>query len=203
MRTLVFKFSAVVLVILGLLYFSGAYTQMAKAAIAAFSPFNCYTGSATTSVAYMTPGKATSTVRCNMSPDGARSAVIAVQVTASSTYTQYKFGIEESMDGIDYYTIRQGIIASTSPSLAVGAEGIVTYTFASSTTLGGIGGLTGSASTTNHTGINRNTFTLDIPVRMKFVRVWTALASTTDSASAFNNQNGAVWLQIIPRQDTN
>src|SRR3990167_5151546 len=90
-----------IIALLFLAYTSGLYTQVARAAVAYFNPSTCYTGSATTSVAYMTPGTATSTVTCVLGEEGARSAVIAVQVTASSTNTQYRFGAEESMNGID------------------------------------------------------------------------------------------------------
>src|SRR3990167_1777653 len=119
MKSQVFKFSAVFLLVLGFLYFSGAYTQIAKGAVAYFNPSTCYTGSATTSVAYMTPGTATSTVTCVLGEEGARSAVIAVQATASSTNTMYLFGVEQSMDGIDWFPVRFGLQASTSPTLAV------------------------------------------------------------------------------------
>ncbi len=169
-----------------------------KAAITTFTPSTCYNFAATSSLSYLSKGAGTTTVTCNLGAEGASVAVAKVTVNASSTVTRYNFNIEESMDGIDWFVVTPSITASTSPVLFFDALGQLTYLFASSTVgqvaLGGAG--TAGVDGTN----NRQQFLFDIPVRMKQVRVITTLASSTAGAGS---GNGAVNLQIVPRQQQN
>src|SRR3990167_355779 len=181
-------------------YFSGVHTVLVKAASIVFSPPNCFMAiggvkaTATSTLNYMTPGTATSTVTCELGTDGSKSAVLVVEVNATSTNTTYVLGVEESMDSQDWFPVTLGQIASTTNpfNLSVVAPGRFQYQFASST-IGGVAVTTGTLGVAGTN--NRNHFSLDIPVRMDRVRVWASLATTTGDAG----DNGAVWMKIIPK----
>lgn len=181
-----------ILVIVGL-FIVGFSDRYVGADVAAFTPATCYSAAATTTLVYQTAGTATTTVSCNMSPDGARSATLAAIINASSTGTIYNFYVEESMDGVDWFPVTLGQTASTTGIFTPYQEyqrNVIKYTFASST-VGAIPEATGlkGVNTTN----NRNHITAEIPVRMKQVRVHAALAASS--------VQGAIWFQILPRQE--
>lgn len=171
---------------------------VANAAIANFSPNNCYTAAATSTLGYMTPGTGTTTATCNLGFEGARSAAVAVEVNASSSITTYQFYTEESMNNQDWFPVTPNVVASTTNPTFLTAKGYVQLQFSSSTI-----GATGLGSSLNGTGVdgtnNRNHYLFEVPVHMRYVRVNAALASSTIPSI----QNGAVWMQIIPRQDIN
>lgn len=175
--------------IAGFAYFMGLNTLLAKAAALVFSPADCYTANATTTLAYMTPGTATTTVTCPMGSDGADSASLAIQVNASSTATSFNVYVEESMDGQDWYPIPS---ASTTDAFSLQIRPYSTFTFASST-IGGTTGMNGASTTfQGYTSTNnRNHYLIDVPVRMKRVRAFTTMP--------IGSTNGAVWMQIIPK----
>src|SRR3990167_1045093 len=165
-------------------------SQKVGAAISQFFPSDCYTAAATTTLNFMTPGTATTTLACNMGGEGAKEAVVVAQVHASSTATEYLFGIEESMDGIDWYPISAQQIASSSPIFSLYDKGTVRYTYAS-TTIGGV------AEAENALNGSRNNISFSVPTRMSRVRVFVGLASSTNAVPA--RSNGAIWMKIIPR----
>ena len=175
------------LIVITALLIVGYSTNVVKAAISAFSPSNCYTAAATTSPAYMSGGVATSTVTCNMSPNGALTAVIAIEVNASSTSSIFNTYVEESMDGLDWFPTR---VASSTRLVSTDANTYYSYTFASSTLKGVVTPVLGVAGLNN-----RNHYSFDVPVRMKYVRAYTVIP--------IGSNPGAVWMQIIPRQDIN
>lgn len=177
-----------VLVVLSFLNFNKV-----KAAILNFTPTTCYTAAATSSLAYQTPGAATSTLAgCLLGSDGAQSAVLISQVNASSTNSVNNFFVEESMDNIDWYPINLGYLASTTTTFTVNAPGMFSYRYASST----IGGVPNTTGLLGQDGTNnRNEFVVDIPVRMRYVRAYAACAT--------GGTNCAVWMKIIPRQNVN
>ena len=186
-------------------YISGIYTKMAMAAISIFSPSTCYTNLATTSPAYMTPGTATSTVSCNLGIEGAKAAVLTVQVNATSTNTLYKVFVEESWDGIDYYPVSMNQTASTTGiggTFDASVGGSISYKFASTTTINGAGVGASTSLGVNGTN-NRNHFEVDIPVRLRYVRAYAVLPSPPITNAATSSYNGAIWMQILPRQDIN
>lgn len=170
----------------------GLGSRVAKATISMFTPSTCYTAAATTTLSYMTAGAATSTVSCLVGPDGANSARLNIEVNASSTATNYAFNIEESMDGIDYFPTTLPQSASTTAPFALTARNSYSIVFASST-LGGVGVGTGSLGVNGSN--NRNHYSVDIPVSMRYVRVYASLP--------VGSAQGAVWMQILPRQSVN
>lgn len=188
------QYGFVVLVLFASAYFAGVHTLLAKAAGLVFAPANCYTAAATSTLAYMTWGAATTTVSCGMGNDGADTAVLAIIVNATSTNTIYNFNVEESMDGHDWYPIAINQTASTSPVLTLTDRRTASLRFASST-IGGGGSPVVSGVGVNGTN-NRNHYTMDVPVRMKRVR---AYASISSAATTTVNGNGAIWMQIIPK----
>jgi len=194
------------------MYAMGAWTQIVRAAISAFSPPTCYTNAATTTPAYMTPGTATSTVTCNLGSEGARTATIIAEVNATSTNSKYKIFVEESYDGIDYFPTVINQTASTteaSQTFDASVTGSVSYKFASTSTLNGVAvGGVGSAGI-NGTN-NRNHFMVDVPVRLRYVRAYAVIPSPTMSLGCYDgvcnattSYNGAIWMQILPKVDVN
>lgn len=166
---------------------------LSKAAQMVFKT-DCKTASATSTLNYMTPGTATTTVTCAMGGDGANTAVLAIQVNASSSLTAYNIYAEESMDGQDWYPIAVNQSASTTNPYHLGARAYSSFLFASSTSGGGtLGNLFGASTTFEgfQAVANRNHYTIDIPVRMQRVRAYAALP--------IGSANGAIWMQIIPR----
>lgn len=157
-----------------------------KASLSAFVRQDCYTSSSTSSPAYQTPGTGTSTVTCNLGGDGADKAVVNIVVNASSTASIWNIYVEESMDGQDWFPVSPNQRASTTNPFNLNAAGYASFAFASSTVGGSVGG-------TNSVGVNgtnnRNHYTLEVPVRMKRVRVY----------SGVTGGNGSTWMQIVPK----
>src|SRR3990167_92219 len=145
----------------------------------------------------MTAGTATTTVTCGMGNDGAKSAVLVVEVNASSTATSFNIYPEESMDGVDWFPIAINQNSSSTDPYNLTQRTFYEFIFASST-VGGVGagvGLKGaSTSYAGYTALNdRNHYVLDVPTRMKQVRAYAVIP--VGSAA------GAVWMQIIPRKE--
>src|SRR3990167_7607842 len=134
----------IVALVLAFTYFSGLYTKLAGAVGIAFDPANCYitspiTGtSATTTLSYMTAGTATTTVTCGMGNDGAKSALLVVEVNASSTATSFNIYPEESMDGVDWFPIAINQNSSSTAPYNLTQRTFYEFIFASST-VGGVG----------------------------------------------------------------
>ncbi len=157
---------------------------------------DCYTAAATSTLAYMTPGTATTTVTCVMGQSGGSSAILNVIVNATSTNTLYRFVVEESMDGDDWFTI-----ATTTPNsswISDGYDSVFTYIFASSTVYGATANAGASLLGVDGTN-NRNHFSIDIPVRMKQVRVRVNLPINAVGVGATTTYRGALWMQIVPK----
>src|SRR3990167_2795926 len=187
----------VVLIVLLSAYFTGVHTLLGKAAMLVFKT-ECVTASATSTLSYMTYGTATTTVTCPMGNDGADTAVLAIQVNASSTNSIFNVYVEESMDGQDYYPIVANETSTTTNPLILSTRAYSTFIFASST-IGGTAGLLGASTTYQgyEAENNRNHYELSVPVRMKWVRAYAAIGTTT--TQILNSGNGAVWMQIIPK----
>jgi len=183
-KSILYTFGLALILIVSYLF--GVHTMIAKAAQIAFTPATCYTAAATSTLSYMTPGTATTTATCPMGQDGADSAVLAIQVNASSTAAVFDVYVEESMDGIDWYPIQQEQVASTSNPFSLQIRQYAQFTFASST-------VGGALANTNGVGVNgtqnRNHYELDVPVRMKRVRAYTGITGA----------NAGVWMQILPK----
>ena len=191
------KISLVLIAIAVTGYLLGLHTLITRAAINSFQT-SCVTASATSTLAYMLAGNATTTLACNMGVEGARSAKVVFQVNASSTNAVYNFFVEESMDGIDWYPIPMNQVASTTVPFSLNVNGSLSYKFASTT----IGGLAAGASE-NALGVtgtdNRDHGSFEIPVDMKRVRVYVTMPFPTGAATS----SGAIWMQVIPKIDIN
>ena len=167
------------------------HTQIVKASIAIFSPSNCYSAAATSTLSYMTPGTATTTVTCNLGLEGAREAVVIAELTASSSASTWSFGVEESMDGIDWFPVAPNQAASTTaPFLLTNKQ---TFSYSHQTT--SLGGLISAPPS------NRNHVSFSVPTRMKRLRVFSSMSSSTVITG--DTPNGAIWLQIVPRMEIN
>jgi hypothetical protein len=156
------------------------------------------TALATTSPSYMRWGTGTSTATCNMANagDGTEvfdTAVIAINFSASSTRSNLIGGIEQSMDGVEWYPITAPQAATTTENFSLNPTGQLNWFYASST----VGG-SGVAATTG-----TSTRAVKIPVDMKYVRVWFGLASTTGNggSNASGINSGAVWASIIGKTE--
>ena len=111
------------------------------------------TATATSSLVYMTPGKATTTVSLpsttSQNTDGYESAVLKIQVTASSTgvagAVKINAHMETSIDGIDWYLF--SAINGTSTPSTNGIENDLQITISTSTPIAGNFGGTGSSTT--------------------------------------------------------
>lgn len=160
-----------------------------------FTTGSCYTAAATSTLTYMTPGTATTTLACGLSVSGADTAVVMVEVNASSTLTAYNFSFEESLDGQDWFPVAVNQSASTTNPFNV-TPAIARYQFASSTL--GLNAA-GASANTQRLGVsgtdNRNHLIFNVPVRMQRIRVSAGIIGDV----ALANLNGAVWMQILPK----
>src|SRR3990167_7684905 len=162
-----------VLTLAGLLLFaysSGLYTKLAGASASLFVNTACYTASATSTLTYMTPGTATTTLECFLGQDGAHKATLAIEVNASSTLTQYNFFVEESYDRLDWFPVTLSQTSTTTSPFDLVERNVLSVLF-SSTTIGA----TELGASPNRIGAdgsdNRNHYIADIPVRLRHVRV--------------------------------
>lgn len=160
--------------------------------------------SATTSPSFMTPGTATTTVvydsfqinGTNQSQGGSSAfatdeAVLLVQMTASSTFTQMNISFEYSNDRVDWY--QDNLLAmpaqeaTTTPTRSIASANSVVWRYASSTPGQGV------VSATN----NLDMKALTVPTPTRYVRAIFTLATTS---GAFID-NGAVWAQFVPKKE--
>lgn len=183
-------------------FFAG-FAQLVKASASFFNREAVCTNTSslsTTSIAWMTPGTATSTVTCG-SFDKAESALLIVQENASSSNSTFNYYVEESTDNIDWYPVTPGLIvldsmvtsaATASTTLAAQNVQTIVHKFAT-TTVGGAATQNGTLTGYNGTQ-NRFGFTATIPVRAQYVRVYATMASSTTGSNG--GGNGGVWMQI-------
>src|SRR3990167_2410847 len=183
-------YGIVIALVLAISYLMGVHTLIAKAASLVFKT-GCVTATATSTLSYMTPGTATTTITCGMGNDGANTAVLAIQVNATSTNTVYQIYVEESMDGQDYYPLAVNQSASTTNPFMLTTRAYATFTFASSTIGSGQQGISGNRIGVNGTN-NRNHYELEVPVRMKWVRAYAALGRSEEHTSELQSQSNLV-----------
>lgn len=146
------------------------------------STSTCATATATSTVSYMRPGHATTTLTCDTYALGGSGkalggASLRTYLSASTTNTQLNQTVEESMDGIDWFAVVSNEQATTSPTISLAVTETYNWKYASSS----FGGAAVGAS--DNTGAR----VIDLPVRMRYVRVYSALTGA----------NGAVWMDIV------
>ena len=111
------------------------------------------------------------------------------------------------MDGQDYYPVGQNQISSTTNPFTLNTRAFASFKFASSTIGGTVlaSGLNSLGASTTALGFNqthnRNHYSWDIPVRMRYVRAFATIGTST--TQVIGTGNGAVWMQIVPRQEVN
>lgn len=165
-------------------------------ALANPSTFNSATSTAaaTTTVKYMRPGVATTTVPTfdaysqtfAGSSYKADFAVLLIQFTASSTLSTLNGAFEYSADGIDWY--RNFLIDPNQVATSTGSTfGLVNpfsfqMKFASSTTIGGVA----------YTNANMTTAALLVPTPLRYTRIVLSEIGA----------NGAVWASLLPIRQT-
>ena len=145
---------------------------------------------ATSTLKYMTPGTATTTVvydtwaqlGTNQTSDGNRyipdSVTLKEYLKASSTATVLVTNVEYSDDNIDWY--QNNLDTYAAGAIAIAAPNTYTWTFATST-IGGV--LNGDG-----TDVGAKVISLKVPTR--FIRVVLSLTGA----------NGGVWVQLLPKK---
>lgn len=149
---------------------------------------------ATTTLVYMTPGTATTTIAYdsfNGDSNGSDSAVLLTQFTASSTssilgirleYSQGVTGVDcvASPTVCDWYADNLNALATTSSTNTITTSGTFSWTFASTSQAAA------AVSATNNIGLKATI----IPVPTRYVR---AIYTITGA-------NGAVWKSIVAKK---
>ena len=139
---------------------------------------------ATTTLAFMTPGTATTTVTHDAFFEGnntkADSVALQLMLKASSTGTVLVTNIEYSEDGIDWY--QNNLDTYAAGAIAVATPNSLTWTFATST----IGGLLNGGA-----GVDFGQKVIGVKTPTRYVR---AVLSLTGA-------NGGVWVKFIPSKE--
>lgn len=145
--------------------------------------------SATSSISYLTPGTATTTLTFDSgagASQGADTAVLLEQFVGSSTTAVLNTDIQYSQDGIDWYASGfagnvETISATSSPSIGIVMQ--FTFPFASSTI---------NRSVVTNANSATSTRAIRIPMPTRYVRaVFTVPAGST---------NGAVWAEFVAKR---
>ena len=162
------------------------------------------TAAATTTITYMTPGAATTTLvydssqingtnQTNTSGNyySADSAILAVQLTGSSTATVLVTQLEYSTDNIDWYSNSMDVFAAGAIAIATPSTSY-TWTFASST-IGGVTPLLAPPASVG-TGANRgdrNAKIVEIKTPVRYVR----------AVFTMTGANGSIYATIVPKKE--
>lgn len=155
-----------------------------KASPSEFAPTK-ETAAATTTLVYMSPGLATTTLSYDsLSGDSVKinTLNVAFQYTASNTAPTLNVRFEDSQNGVDWYP-RSTIVGSATTSLMTAPYNNMSFVLSTTTDIGGSG--------TN--GRIHESFTVNAP--MRWVR---AIFSVPQGTT-----NGGLWAQFIPTKETN
>jgi len=166
--------------VIGVLAFAG--TALANSSF--FLP-NTPTATATTTVAYMTPGTGTTTLSYDSFQGGqyrsTDKSVMLIQFTASSTLGILNWRYEYSVDGVDWYGDSLNVSTSTSVQSAFNVAPFTTYTWT-------------YASSTLGTSVSGTAFkAVTVPTPTRYFR-----AVFTDPIGA---GNASVWAQFVPQRE--
>lgn len=176
-----------------------AFTPVASANSSYFSP-SASTAAATSTVTYMTPGNATTTVTYDsynlngtnqsgtVNSFAADHALALVQFAASSTTSNLLINEEYSPDNVDWYQGSQTLIdknATTTTTVSLSPVPQYSYLFASSTP--GLGAITAANSATS-------TLAISIPTPTRYIRLVFSLK--------LGGGNGALWATVLPKKQT-
>ena len=146
------------------------------------------TNSATSTLAYLSAGTGTTTLTFDLGASGAQgadSAILNTQFTASSTSSVLKVYLEYSQDGVDWYQNNLGTQATTSAQQDIGtSEQYFLWKFASSTP--GYGAIT-------NTNITNKVITIPTPER--YVRATYTMPAGSSA--------GAIWASFVAKRQAN
>lgn len=144
----------------------------------------CKTATATSTVRYMRPGVATTTITCNIATlglgvDSLDTAKLEMFFHSSSTATTLNWMYEYSTDGVDWYRDNISQVSTSTKVFANGA--IYSWTFAS--------------STKDSTGVLLATSTkmVDLPTPTRWVRVIFTLP--------IGSLNGGIWAGVVGKAE--
>lgn len=166
------------------------YTNKVSVGAPSINTSYAQTSTATTSISYATPGTATSTLvydasevnGTNQTNSGnnwsAESALLLLDVNASSTASVFNVKYEFSTDNLDWYSDYTSSATTTSN---------FNVTFATST----VGGVAAGAVKGINGTANRNTYAFSVPTPVRYVR---AIISITGA-------NGTFWGKIVPKKE--
>lgn len=161
-----------------------AFANEMEAAIYLLTPKK--TATATTTVAYMTPGTATTTLTSDLyfssSNTKASGALVAFQYTASSSAAALKARVEYSDDGIDWYpeSVELNTVATTTLMTTTFRE----YSWSNFATTTDYGG-SGTASRIHQS------FSVETPTRYVRVKFYVPAGAG----------NGALWASLTPNKE--
>ena len=137
------------------------------------------TAVATTTVAYITPGTATTTlVLPSLQGSKNDKALVTFQYTASTTAVQLSARVESSFDNVEWYT--QNVITTANATSTTMADQVYTFNMATSS-IGDFGG-SGTA--------NRLTKSFVVDTQAPYTRV--------KFYAPIGGGNGALWASITP-----
>lgn len=177
------------IITVAIILFVGGYISIQKVkANPIFAPITVQTATATSSLIYMTPGTATTTLTLDTYSSGnsrlAMNATLLVQFVGTSTASILNIFPQYSQDGIDWYQDGGSLInnfATTTKPFDIGQVGPFNYTF-SSTSPSFVAG----NNTTSTRAVRVNTPT-------RYVRAVFTLP--------IGSANGAIWAQFVPTKE--
>ena len=152
---------------------------------------------ASSSPVYMTPGTATTTtsydayltdqvngISKGTYPVALNTAILLVQLTATTGIPTLNIEIEDSRNGIDYYR-------RASSTSIMNSVDVMTMIFASSTATEGGAGVSATESIMQ--------FSFNIQPRTRYMRAIGYLSSTT--AVSVKNDDAAVYMELVPTKE--
>lgn len=178
------KWGLLAIASLGVLAYAALMPFVASAAPSIFADIKT-TAAATSTLQYMSPGAATTTITYDsLNGDAAKinSLNVVFQYTASSTAPVLLARLEDSQDGIDWYP-RTVVAAVATTSLMTTPANVMSFTLSTTTDNGGSG--TGNRV--------HESFTVAAPLR--WVRVIFYVPQGTS--------NGGLWAEMVPVKETN
>ena len=184
-----------VFLLLGTLLLASALYFYGRQALGTSSPAtacNLSGNPATTSPVFMTPGRATTTLTCNVSR--VDSFTLLAMLVASSTDTEFQFRVERSLNNSDYFAEVFSVNELASTTRLTGDFSQYTIRYATST--GGTSQTVGFGSGSGTGSTTANFIHFSIPtLGADYVRVVSYLRRENNLTAT--TTNGAIWMQGI------
>lgn len=173
-----------------------SFAQIAAANPSDFPPAAYCSGctNATTSGQFLSSGVGTSTATLDAYYSGTRNtkaekAIVLFQLDATSTVSSptVKARVEYSMDCVEYFPASNALASNSTTTPYTGTFSELSFTLASSTDMGGTGGI--NAPTTTFT----QSFAIDTPTRCTRVKAY----------GVSGGGRGNLWMMIQPAKERN